>query len=170
MCTPGSPKTTSTPAASRPATSSSAPLRATSVALADDVAKLLAGGVPAQLLAGSAPQPDYLNAVVELSTSLSPTDLLAELKAVEARVGRTPAERWGPREIDLDLLLYGEEEIEDGRLRVPHPEMAARAFVLVPLHDLAPDAVVPGKGCVSELLTAVGRDGVRGPVATLSSS
>lgn len=107
------------------------------------------------------PQPDYLNAVVEVEASLGPHDLLDALKAVERSVGRTPAERWGPREIDLDLLLFGDEVIDDGTLRVPHPEMASRAFVLVPLADLDPAIDVPGHGRVDVLLETARRDGVR---------
>jgi 2-amino-4-hydroxy-6-hydroxymethyldihydropteridine diphosphokinase len=85
------------------------------------------------------PQPDFLNAVVEISTTLAPRELLGVLKDVEARIGRVPTERWGPREIDLDLLLYGEEALEEPGLVVPHPEMYARAFVLVPLTELHPE-------------------------------
>ncbi|HYZ92168.1 MAG TPA: 2-amino-4-hydroxy-6-hydroxymethyldihydropteridine diphosphokinase [Actinomycetota bacterium] len=87
------------------------------------------------------PQPDFLNAVVEIRTELAPRDLLSRLKSIEARIGRIQGERWGPREIDLDLLLYGDEEIDEPDLRVPHPQMWERAFVLVPLAELAPDLV-----------------------------
>jgi 2-amino-4-hydroxy-6-hydroxymethyldihydropteridine diphosphokinase len=82
------------------------------------------------------PQPDFLNAVAEISTDLGPHELLARCKAIEAELGRTPGERWGPREIDLDLLLYGDERIDTGELVVPHPRMNERAFVLVPLREL----------------------------------
>ena len=82
-------------------------------------------------------QPDFLNAVVELETSLAPGELLARLKAIERTVGRSPSqERWGPREVDLDLLLYGDETIDTVDLKVPHPEMYVRAFVVVPLREL----------------------------------
>lgn len=92
------------------------------------------------------PQPDFLNAVVEIETSLAARQLLGVLKDIEGQIGRTPAERWGPREIDLDLLLYGDEVIEEEGLRVPHPEMYARAFVLVPLAELHPELGGPTDG------------------------
>jgi 2-amino-4-hydroxy-6-hydroxymethyldihydropteridine diphosphokinase len=91
-------------------------------------------------------QPEYANSVLEADTDLAPTRLLDALLAVEDAMGRIRAERWGPRIIDLDLLLYGSTEIDDPRLRVPHPEMIHRRFVLKPLADLAPDVVVPGTG------------------------
>lgn len=114
------------------------------------------------------PQPDYLNAVVELRTTLSPRDLLEAVQRAEARVGRTPAERWGPREIDIDLLIYGDERIDDPGLRIPHLGLVRRAFVLVPLHDLAPDLDVPGAGPVSDLLARVDRAGVRPTTLSLT--
>jgi 2-amino-4-hydroxy-6-hydroxymethyldihydropteridine diphosphokinase len=89
------------------------------------------------------PQPDYLNAVVSVSTSLSARELLGALKAVEAELGRRPAQRWGPREIDLDLLLYGDEMLEEDGLTVPHPGMTTRAFVLMPLLEIAPGLDLP---------------------------
>lgn len=89
------------------------------------------------------PQPDYLNAAAELSTDLSPADLVRTLKAAEADVGREQRERWGPREIDLDLLLYGDEMIDEEGLTVPHPELTHRAFVLVPLIEIAPFLDLP---------------------------
>ena len=89
------------------------------------------------------PQPNFLNAVVELLTTLSPRELLGALKDIEARLGRSPGERWGPRVIDLDLLLYGTGEIHEEGLHVPHPLMRERAFVLVPLAEIAPE-LVPG--------------------------
>ncbi len=84
------------------------------------------------------PQRDFLNAVVELETSLPAPELLSRLKAIEQRIGRVATERWGPREVDLDLLLYGDEVIDTEDLKVPHPEMYGRAFVVVPLRDLDP--------------------------------
>jgi 2-amino-4-hydroxy-6-hydroxymethyldihydropteridine diphosphokinase len=106
-------------------------------------------------------QPDFLNAVAEIETTLSARGLLGELKRIEAGLGRTSRERWGPREIDLDLLLYGGRVIQEDGLRVPHPELTGRAFVLVPLADLAPDEVVPGAVTVGELLGRLDRSGVR---------
>jgi 2-amino-4-hydroxy-6-hydroxymethyldihydropteridine diphosphokinase len=106
-------------------------------------------------------QDDFLNAVVELETSLDPRELLAAFKQVERTAGRTPGERWGPREIDVDLLLYGEERIDEPDLRIPHLQLVSRAFVLVPLADLAPDVEVPGVGSVAALAGRVDASGVR---------
>jgi 2-amino-4-hydroxy-6-hydroxymethyldihydropteridine diphosphokinase len=89
------------------------------------------------------PQPDYLNAVVSVSTPLTPRELLEALKAIEGELGRHHGERWGPREIDLDLLLYGDEMLEEDGLTVPHPEMTKRSFVLLPLLEIAPDLDLP---------------------------
>ena len=82
------------------------------------------------------PQPDFLNAVVQVECSLGPHELLARLKEIERSIGRGEGERWGPREVDLDLLLYGDETIVDDTLTVPHPLMQERAFVVVPLREL----------------------------------
>jgi 2-amino-4-hydroxy-6-hydroxymethyldihydropteridine diphosphokinase len=81
----------------------------------------------------------FLNAVVEVSTDLSPAELLRAAKVVEASVGRTPTYRWGPREIDVDILLYGEEWVGTGDLAIPHPRMGERLFVLLPLRELLPE-------------------------------
>lgn len=89
-------------------------------------------------------QPDYANSVLQAETELSALDLLDALLAVEDSMGRVRTVRWGPRIIDLDLLLYGSERIDHPRLKVPHPEMLQRRFVLKPLADLAPDLVIPG--------------------------
>ncbi|GAC1370232.1 MAG: 2-amino-4-hydroxy-6-hydroxymethyldihydropteridine diphosphokinase [Actinomycetota bacterium] len=95
------------------------------------------------------PQPDYLNAVAEVSTPLPARELLETLRAIEVELGRQHTERWGPREIDLDLLLFGEEEIEEPGFRVPHPELTKRSFVLVPLLEIAPDLDLPSGEPVS---------------------
>ena len=105
-------------------------------------------------------QPDFLNGVVEVRTTLSAREVLARLKEIEAEIGRTSSERWGPREIDLDLLTYGEESIEEDDLHVPHPRMGERAFVLVPLAEIASDVRLAA-GSPSELLEALGDGGVR---------
>lgn len=104
-------------------------------------------------------QPDYLNAALIAKTHFGPLAVLRLLKAVEGKVGRIPAERNGPREIDLDLIAYGclSYRFEDkGRtvLQVPHPRTPERRFVLKPLADVAPDLLLPGLGRVSELLAA----------------
>jgi 2-amino-4-hydroxy-6-hydroxymethyldihydropteridine diphosphokinase len=85
--------------------------------------------------------PDFINAVVELRTTLAPLALLDALQALEARQGRERPYRHAPRTLDLDLLLYGDLSIQDARLTVPHPRMTERAFVLVPLAEIAPDRV-----------------------------
>lgn len=87
---------------------------------------------------GPGAQPDYLNAVLQLDTRLAPLALLTELQAIEQRQGRVRSTRWGPRTLDLDLLLYGDRRIDSERLVVPHPGMAGRNFVLYPLLEIAP--------------------------------
>ena len=88
-------------------------------------------------------QPRFLNMVVELDSLLRPDDLIHELKEIEQRVGRTLSERWGPREIDLDLLYYGGEMLNETSLHVPHPEISNRRFVLVPLKEIAAEFLDP---------------------------
>ena len=105
-------------------------------------------------------QPDYVNAVAELSTTLTPHALLDELQRLEHLHQRVRGERWGPRTLDLDLLLYGDARIDDARLTVPHPGLTARAFVLLPLADLAPDLAIPGAGTVRALCEVVDVNGI----------
>jgi 2-amino-4-hydroxy-6-hydroxymethyldihydropteridine diphosphokinase len=98
-------------------------------------------------------QGSYLNAVLELETALDPERLLQVLQGVEARALRRRTVHWGPRTLDLDLLLYGDRVVRTPALTVPHPAMASRRFVLAPLAELCPDCQVPGAGAsVSELL------------------
>jgi len=92
---------------------------------------------------GPVGQGDFLNAAVSIDTALSPEELLDACKAIETRMGRQARERWGPREIDIDLLLHGGATLSGDHLAVPHPEMARRAFVLVPLLQIAPDLTLP---------------------------
>ncbi len=94
-----------------------------------------------QPVGGPAGQPPYLNAVVELDTDLSPRHLLEAGAALEAQAGRERGERWGRRPLDVDVLLVGGIEVHEPDLEVPHPRMWIRSFVLVPLHDLAPELV-----------------------------
>lgn len=103
---------------------------------------------------GVAPQPDFVNAVAKLETGLSVRQLLEELLAAEARAGRERPFPGAPRTLDLDLLLYGDETIEQPGLTVPHPRMHERAFVLVPLAEIAADISIPRKGGVKTLLAA----------------
>jgi 2-amino-4-hydroxy-6-hydroxymethyldihydropteridine diphosphokinase len=144
------------------------------VATAIDHALAALGGLPGTLVVqrsrlyrtkawGMTAQPDFLNAAVVLSTTLSAEALLAELLLIERKAGRdrgTQSERWGPRALDLDLLLYGDAVIANPGLCVPHPHLHERAFVLVPLAEIAPDALVPGRGRVDALLMAVDAQGI----------
>ncbi len=97
-------------------------------------------------------QPDYINAVAEIETCLEPLPLLRELQAIEQKHQRVRRIRWGPRTLDLDLLIYGNTQIEDPDLTVPHAMLTERSFVLYPLAEIAPDLQIPGHGCVAELL------------------
>lgn len=102
---------------------------------------------------GPGEQPDYLNAVLAAITDLAPLELLDALQAVENAQGREREERWAPRTIDLDILLYGDEVIDDPRLQVPHPAMAERNFVLVPLTDIcSPEMKMPAGKTLGELV------------------
>ncbi len=98
------------------------------------------------------PQPRYLNAVALIGTLLSPRATLQRLQAIEERMGRVRRERWGSREIDLDLLLYGDRVVEETGLRIPHPLLEDRAFALVPLAEIAPSALHPGSGLTAREL------------------
>lgn len=111
---------------------------------------------------GYAPQPAFLNAVLEAETGLKPGALLAYLKEIEVRLGRQPSFRYGPRTIDLDVLFYDQQVITLPGLEIPHPRLHERAFVLVPLADLAPDFVHPVlQRTVLELLLSVDQSGVQ---------
>ncbi|MDF3931973.1 2-amino-4-hydroxy-6-hydroxymethyldihydropteridine diphosphokinase [Pseudomonas citronellolis] len=102
---------------------------------------------------GPPDQPRYVNAVAALDTELAPLDLLDALQAIEQEQGRVRKdERWGPRTLDLDILLFGERQLDEPRLTVPHYHMHARAFVLYPLADLAPRLRLPDGRSLSELL------------------
>lgn len=105
---------------------------------------------------GVADQPDFINAVAELDTRLAPMALMQALLDIEQRAGRTRAgRRWGPRTLDLDLLLYDDRMLDEPDLTVPHPRMAERAFVLLPLAELDPQLHIPGQGRVDALLGRV---------------
>lgn len=112
---------------------------------------------------GGPEQPDYLNAVLVVETSLSPGTLLERAQGVEDAFGRTRevSLRWGPRTIDVDLVTVGDHKIADPELTLPHPRAHERSFVLVPWFDVDPDAELPGHGLVSDLVVKTGREGVR---------
>lgn len=110
---------------------------------------------------GPGQQPDYINAVALLHTSLTPLDLLDELQAIEARQLRQRRERWGPRTLDLDILLYSDLIINEPGLCVPHPHMHLRNFVLAPLSDLAPGLILPNGTALSELTARFEMNGLR---------
>jgi 2-amino-4-hydroxy-6-hydroxymethyldihydropteridine diphosphokinase len=97
-------------------------------------------------------QPSFLNGAAEVETTLRPRELLDALLDVERGLGRERGERWGPRTIDLDLLLYGDERIAEPGLTVPHPRLHERRFALEPLVELDPDLDVPGRGRLADLL------------------
>lgn len=102
---------------------------------------------------GYTDQPDFLNTVLRAETNFTPTELLDFVKGVEQRVGRVERFRWGPREIDIDIIFYGDTVMETEKLTVPHPRFAEREFVLIPLDDLNPDLVDPlSQQTVAQLL------------------
>ena len=98
-------------------------------------------------------QPPFLNGAAVIETTLSPRELLEQLLAIERELGRERRERWGPRTIDLDLLLYGDAVVDEPGLTVPHPRLHERRFALEPLYELDPELVVPGRGPVASLLS-----------------
>lgn len=100
---------------------------------------------------GPQDQPDYVNAVARFETDLSPLDLLDALQAIENAQGRVRLRRWGERTLDLDILLYGDAEIQSERLTIPHYDMHNREFVIVPLYDLNPDLVLPNGTSIAAL-------------------
>ena len=102
-------------------------------------------------------QPDFLNAVIQLDTTLDPKDLLRATKQIEKKEKRQRGVHWGPRTIDLDILLYDDLELEDSELRLPHPEARERAFVLVPLVEIAPELTYPGGKKARDYLLALGK-------------
>lgn len=104
---------------------------------------------------GYVDQPDFINAAVVIETALEPAALLAALQAIEAAGGRRRSFANAPRPLDLDLLLYGDREIDEPGLKVPHPRLHERAFALAPLVELDPDAAIPGRGRAAQLLAGL---------------
>ena len=109
---------------------------------------------------GPLDQPDFVNAAVGLITQRSPQELLAQLLDIERGMGRSRRERWGPRVIDLDLLWMVDAAVDEPGLKVPHPGVSIRNFVLYPLADIAPTIKIPGMGTVLDLKRSVGGDGI----------
>jgi 2-amino-4-hydroxy-6-hydroxymethyldihydropteridine diphosphokinase len=110
---------------------------------------------------GPRDQPDFINAAAGLLTLLSPRELLEALKQIEAALGRqAPTVRWGPRKIDLDLLLHGNARLNEADLVIPHAGLPRRNFVLYPLCDIAPDLIVAAQGRIKDLAARVGSDGL----------
>lgn len=109
---------------------------------------------------GLANQPDFINAVAALETTLAPESLLDALLDLENRFGRLRAEKNGPRTLDLDLLLYNDQFLDLPRLQLPHPRLHLRAFVLQPLAEISPDLVIPGRGSIAAWLPAVANQGI----------
>ncbi len=111
---------------------------------------------------GDEQQDDFINAVVQIETSLEPLNLLGELKTIENLMGRKRSgRRWGPRLIDIDLLLYGDQQLHMDELEVPHSRMHERAFVLIPLAELDPELDIPGRGSVENLLQQIDCSGIK---------
>lgn len=110
---------------------------------------------------GPQDQPDFINAVVALGTTLAPYSLLDELQALEEFHQRKRERHWGPRTLDLDLLLYGNEVIDTERLTVPHPGVSIRNFVLIPLFEIAPDLRLPDNQALSDLIQRCSKDGLQ---------
>ncbi|MBT4838516.1 MAG: 2-amino-4-hydroxy-6-hydroxymethyldihydropteridine diphosphokinase [Methylococcales bacterium] len=107
-------------------------------------------------------QPDYINGVILLKTNLSALDLLDVLQQIENQHGRDrSAERWSSRPLDLDILLYGSQQINNERLQIPHPGVGVRAFVLLPLAELAPDLTIPGLGKLKLLVKTCPTEGLQ---------
>ncbi len=102
-------------------------------------------------------QPQFLNAVVRIETALTPKDLLSLVQKIEKTLGRKRTIRWGPRTIDVDILLYGGEEIDEPGLMIPHPRIYDRRFVLLPLKEIDPDLTFPDGRHIDEVLDALGK-------------
>lgn len=147
-------------------------LRAATLELAQAVTVAVVSSVYETAPWGKRDQPSFLNACAAVDTTLAPRDLLALLLRIEAGLGRRRGEPWGPRTIDLDLLLFGDEVISSRDLLVPHPRLTERAFVLVPLAEIAPGATIPpARTTVREALERLTREPgdvrlVAGPIET----
>ena len=111
---------------------------------------------------GPQDQPDYMNAVLSVCTSLTPIELLDALQIIENNTGRLrKGNRWGARILDLDILLFGQEVISNDRLTIPHYGMKSREFVLIPLHEISPDLVLPGGDILKDLIQSLDQNGLK---------
>lgn len=109
---------------------------------------------------GPGEQPDYCNAVVKISTEMRPSTLLDQLQDIERNQGRVRTIRWGPRTLDLDILLFGERHMTSARLTLPHPRLTERNFVIYPLFDLEPDLILPGGPALRTVVTQTSCRGI----------
>jgi 2-amino-4-hydroxy-6-hydroxymethyldihydropteridine diphosphokinase len=127
-----------------------------------DTALLARSGLYLSQPMGPVDQPAYVNAAAAIATRLRPHDLLDALQGIEQRHGRFrhPDRRWGPRTLDLDILVYSDWELADRRLTLPHPGIHLREFVLYPLAEIAPDICIPGRGRVRDLARAIPDRGI----------
>ena len=134
----------------------------TALAALPDTRLLAASGLYRTPAWGREQQPDFINAAALVETALAPMPLLDALLTIERNFGRVrlPDERWGPRTLDLDLLLYGDQVVDLPRLQVPHPFLHQRAFALVPLVEVAPQMQIPGHGTVQSVLAPLERCGI----------
>jgi len=118
-----------------------------------DTQLLMASSLYASKPMGPSDQPDYVNAVAKVSTKLPPEALLSELQAIEqVHRRKRKDQRWGPRTLDLDIVLYGDLQMDSKILQIPHYGVAEREFVLIPLQELQVDLIIPGKGAVEDLI------------------
>ena len=132
------------------------------IALLEGVSELTFSSLYHSLPMGPQDQPDYINAALSVETYLTPIALLRSLQAIETIQGRVRKdERWGARTLDLDILLYGDEEIDVPDLMVPHTGISERSFVLYPLFEIAPQLIIPGKGIIADLVAKCPLNGLR---------
>lgn len=131
------------------------------VSLADGIRVMTVSGLYRTAPVGPQDQDYFINAVMKIETSLSPEDLLKRLQEIEHLHHRIRTVHWGPRTLDLDILLYGNDTVDLPHLRIPHPEMKRRGFVLVPLLDIAPDLVLPDGSSISDLVRQLDPDDLK---------
>ncbi|MBD7909497.1 2-amino-4-hydroxy-6-hydroxymethyldihydropteridine diphosphokinase [Sporosarcina gallistercoris] len=136
-------------------------LAVTTLCATDGIASVETSSIYETAPVGVTDQPDFLNMVVRVETVLESLELLAECQRIEMELGRVRTIRWGPRTADLDILLYNSDRIESETLSVPHPRMRERAFVLIPLTELAPECIDPVKGRPFREEPAMHDDGVK---------